>query len=240
MISFIIPIYNAEAYLAQCIESILSQSGEHLLEVILIDDASTDASLSIAQAYSEKDSRITLLSQPHAGQSAARNLGLRNAKGQYIAFVDADDYISDDWCTQHMSAIQGVDYVQSGYYRERWIDGVKKETFVLPKHRYQFTATWARLYKREAIQSIAFTEGMIYEDVLYSVDLWTSGARCKQIDYAGYHYTSNPNSTTAHKHSQARHVVLRCLRERLKVCTIKHKAILLFTIIRLQLHFARL
>ena len=102
MISFIIPIYNAEDYLAQCIESIIAQRGAYSFEIILIDDESTDNSLAIAQAYAGKDSRVIVLTQAHAGQSAARNLGLHHAKGEYIAFVDADDYLAPDWCQQHI------------------------------------------------------------------------------------------------------------------------------------------
>ena len=189
MISFIIPIYNAEQYLAQCIESIIAQRGAYSLEIILIDDESTDNSLAIAQAYAGKDSRVIVLTHAHAGQSAARNLGLHHAKGEYIAFVDADDYLAPDWCQQHIEAIQGVDYVQSGY--------IKENNTVIAKHAYQFTSACLRLYRREALQGLSFPEGMIYEDVLFSAQLWCTNATCRQIPYAGYYYTTNPTSTTS-------------------------------------------
>ena len=229
MISFIIPIYNAEDYLAQCIESIFAQRGAYSYEIILIDDESTDNSLAIAQAYAGKDSRVVVLTQPHAGQSAARNLGLRHAKGEYIAFVDADDYLAPDWCQQHMDAIQGVDYVQSGY--------TKEGKTVIAKHAYQFTSACLRLYKREAIQTICFPEGMIYEDVLFSVQLWCTNATCRQIPYAGYYYTTNPTSTTSKRNQEAEQRIMHELRLLLKGQTCRNKAIILFTILRLKIHF---
>ena len=229
MISFIIPIYNAEGYLAQCIESIQTQRGDFLLEIILIDDQSTDSSLSIAQRYAQADERITVLTQPHAGQSAARNLGLRYAKGEYIAFVDADDYLAPDWCQQHIEAIQGVDYVQSGY--------TKENKTVIAKHAYQFTSACLRLYRREALQGLSFPEGMIYEDVLFSAQLWCTNATCRQIPYAGYYYTTNPTSTTSKRHKEAEQRIMHELRLLLKGQTCRNKVIILFTILRLKIHF---
>ena len=229
MISFIIPIYNAEDYLAQCIESIIAQRGAYSLEIILIDDESTDNSLAIAQAYAGKDSRVIVLTQAHAGQSAARNLGLRHAKCEYIAFVDADDYLAPDWCKQHIEAIQGVDYVQSGY--------TKENKTVIAKHAYQFTSACLRLYRREALHGLSFPEGMIYEDVLFSVQLWCTNATCRQIPYAGYYYTTNPASTTSKRHKEAEQRIMHELRLLLKGQTCRNKVIILFTILRLKIHF---
>ena len=229
MISFIIPIYNAEAYLTQCIESIFAQRGTYSYEIILIDDESTDSSLAIAQTYAGRDSRVNVLTQPHAGQSAARNLGLRHAKGEYIAFVDADDYLAPDWCQQHMEAIEGVDYVQSGY--------TKEGRAVIAKHAYRFTSACLRLYKREALHGLSFPEGMIYEDVLFSVQLWCSNATCRQIPYAGYYYTTNPDSTTSKRNKEAEQRIMHELRLLLKGQTCRNKAIILFTILRLKIHF---
>ena len=200
MISFIIPIYNAEPYLVRCIQSVLKQTTSEPLQVILVDDGSTDNSLAIAQEAAREEKRIVVLRQPHAGQSAARNLGLKHAQGEYVAFVDADDTIAPDWCEKHVEAIEGVDYVQSGN----------------PRNRYQYTVVWNRLYRREAITGLSFPEGMIYEDVLWSVDLWLSKASCRVIRYNGYHYTANPESTTAHSHPEAQKRVLQALRAKRK------------------------
>ena len=223
MISFIIPIYNAEPYLVRCIQSVLKQTTSEPLQVILVDDGSTDNSLAIAQEGAREEKRIVVLRQPHAGQSAARNLGLKHAQGEYVAFVDADDTIAPDWCEKHVEAIEGVDYVQSGN----------------PRNRYQYTVVWNRLYRREAITGLSFPEGMIYEDVLWSVDLWLSKASCRVIRYNGYHYTANPESTTAHSHPEDQKILFRALRERYKNATLRGKLIIAYTICRLKLHFIR-
>ena len=228
MISFIIPIYNAEKYLSACITSLVCQT-EKDLQIILVDDGSTDRSLAIAQEAAREEKRIVVLRQPHAGQSAARNLGLKYAKGEYIAFVDADDAIEQDWCEKHIAAIKGVDYVQSGYTR----NGVQKT----PSSIHQFTSPCMRLYRCEAIAQMRFPEGMIYEDVLWSVDLWLSGATCRIIRYDGYHYTTNPESTTSRPHPEDQKILFCALRERYKNATLRGKLIIAYTICRLKIHF---
>jgi len=235
MISIIVPIYNAERYIASCLDSLLSQS-EKALQIILVDDGSTDGSVSIARNYAARDPRVECYSQPHAGQSAARNEGMRHAKGEYIAFVDADDSLAPEWCETHLKETAGSDYVQSGY--QRILNGIAGKT-QLPKHRYQFTSPCMRLYRRKAIQDLRFEEGMIYEDVLWSVDLWLSGATCHMIDYCGYHYTANPHSTTSQRHPEAEQRVFAELNKRLPGASLKGKMIILYTIIRLKLHFIK-
>ena len=222
MTTFIVPIYNAERYLSACLDSLLAQTAKEL-QIILVDDGSTDGSLAIAKSYTVRDPRVELYRQPHAGQSAARNLGLKHAHGEYVAFVDADDTIAPDWCEKHVEAIEGVDSVQSGN----------------PRNRYQYTVVWNRLYRREAITGLLFPEGMIYEDVLWSVDLWLSKASCRVIRYNGYHYTANPESTTAHSHPEAQKCVLQALRAKRKGASMRGKFIIAYTICRLKLHFIR-
>lgn len=199
------------------------------MQIILVDDGSTDRSLAIAQEWAAKDARLEVYHQPNAGQSVARNLGLKYAKGEYIAFVDADDAIEQDWCEKHMAAINGVDYVQSGYTR----NGVQKT----PSSVHQFTSPCMRLYRREAIAQLRFPEGMIYEDVLWSVDLWLSGATCRIIRYDGYHYTTNPESTTSRPHPEDQKILFCALRERYKNATLRGKLIIAYTICRLKIHF---
>ena len=244
MISFIVPIYNAEKYLTDCIDSLLGQTTTEPLEIILVNDGSTDNSLAIAQAYAKKHAddplrKILLFTQQHSGQSIARNYGMDNATGEYVAFVDADDRIAPDWCNRHLKAIKGVDYVQSGYRRtsdtdeKGWKVGIRQ----LPEHRYRYTSPCMRLYRRSALRNIRFEGGMIYEDVLFSADLWLSGATCCQIRYAGYLYTKNPDSTTSRVHLDAQKRVLQELHNRLPYASWKGKYILWLTIIRLKLYF---
>lgn len=237
MISIIVPIYNAEKYLAACIGSLLAQTVPDI-EIVLVDDESTDGSLMIAGTFAAQDKRIRVLQQAHAGQSVARNYGIEQSKGDYIAFVDADDTIQPDWCERHLAAINGVDYVQSGYQRIQI--GTEQSSVInskLPLHRYQFISPCMRLYRRTAIESLRFEKGMIYEDVAWSADLWLTNATCRTIRYTGYLYTLNPTSTTSTPHPEARKNILCLLRQKYKAATIKGKWILLYTIIRLQFHF---
>ena len=122
-----------------------------------------------------------------------------------------------------------VDYVQSGYTR----NGVQKT----PSSVHQFTSPCMRLYRREAIAQLRFPEGMIYEDVLWSVDLWLSGATCRIIRYDGYHYTTNPESTTSRPHPEDQKILFCALRERYKNATLRGKLIIAYTICRLKIHF---
>lgn len=227
MISFIVPIYNAEQYLPACLDSLLGQTVRDL-QIILVDDSSTDGSLAVAQRYAAQDTRIEIYVQSHAGQSAARNKGLSYVKGDYLAFVDADDTIDANWCETMLQAIEGVDYVQSGYNDTK-----------IPCHRYQFTSPCMRLYRRQVIEDLRFVEGMIYEDVIWSVDLWMRNVRCRRIRYGGYHYRANPHSTTSRRHPEAEQRVFAELKKRVPQADHKGKMILLYTIIRLKLHFLK-
>ena len=256
MISFIVPTYNAEAYLADCITSILGQQGAEPIEVIVVDDGSETEVTGYGLQGTGYEVRV--IRQEHAGQSAARNRGLQAAQGEFIAFVDADDKLEPDWLERHWAAIRDADYVQSGYKRikvkgERLM--VKGERLMAngerlmangerlmangktPWHRYQFTSPCMRLYRREAIEGLWFEEGMIYEDVIWSVDVWLRALRCRMIDYSGYLYTLNPQSTTSGKRPEAEQKVFAVLKERARNATRRGKRIILYTILRLKLHF---
>lgn len=225
MVSFIVPIYNAERYLRKCVESILKQKNVDpmSLQVILVDDGSTDHSLDLARALAGVDGRVEVYAQAHAGQSAARNRGMEHVRGEFIAFVDADDWIEPDWLITHMKAIVNKDYVQSG----------------APRHRFQYTVVWQRLYRRNAIVHLRFPEGMIYEDAVWSVDLWLSGATCRVIQYNGYHYTQNPESTTSKAHPEAQKRVVEELKKRLVGAKFIDRCIIRYTILRIQMHFMK-
>ena len=246
MISIIVPVYNAALFLTDCVDSLLGQTTIEPLEIILIDDGSTDNSLSIAQAYAKKHAedprrKVILLTQQHSGQSIARNLGMQKATGEYIAFVDSDDRLAPDWCDRHLKAIKNVDYVQSGYRRTSegqtnsgWHVGIRR----LPIHQYSYTSPCMRLYRRSALKDIRFEGGMIYEDVLFSTDLWLTNPKYKRINYAGYLYTKNPSSTTAVPHPDAQKRVLEELENRFaNATTWKAKCILWLTMTRLRIHF---
>lgn len=238
-ISVIVPIYNAEKYLAQCIESIIHQTHRDL-QILLINDGSTDSSLSIAQDFAQRDARIEIHTQSNQGQSAARNNGLQHATGEYISFVDADDYLDNDFYETLLPYIANYDCVQIGYRRVSTEGRIMEEK--LPRYFYQFTSPCMRLYHRNIFtqHALTFPEGMIYEDVVFSLDFWKANPTYVQVPYTGYNYTFNPLSTTAKRNRTKEEQLFHILRQRLRhASTFKHWCIVLLTILRLKFHFKR-
>lgn len=137
LISIIVPIYNTEQFLRKCIDSMIQQTYDHV-EIVLVDDGSTDKSLAVCQQYADKDKRILLLTKANGGASEARNLGVSHAKGTYILFVDSDDYIELDACEEFAKAIgafEGIDIVASNI--KSYTDGKEEyELFTaMPTHQ---------------------------------------------------------------------------------------------------------
>lgn len=239
-ISVIVPIYNAELYLAKCIES-LQQQSYTALQIILVNDGSTDGSMSIAERYAQQDSRIELYSHSsNQGQSVARNLGLQHAKGEYISFVDADDYIDSDFYTYMLSHIGKNDCVQIGY--RRVTNKGKVLLKKLPRHFYQFTSPCMRLYRHEVFtkHGLYFPTGMIYEDVIFSLDFWATKPSYKMLRYTGYNYLANANSTTATRNLVAKELLFATLDEKREQSqSIIQKLLIAYTALRLKLHFIK-
>lgn len=239
-ISVIVPIYNTAAYLSRCIESLVNQTYSYL-QIILIDDGSTDNSGAIADEWQAIDSRIEVYHQSNRGQSAARNVGLQHAKGEYIAFVDSDDYIDSNYfSTMLQAADDTTDCVQTGYRR------VKKNGEIIkayhPKHFYQYTSPCMRLYRRGFIEChhLRFPEGMIYEDVVFSIDILLAHPTYKLIPYCGYNYTLNTTSTTSSKRPEAEKELYRQLKQRWQTATsIGDQLLIIYTILRLKIHFLK-
>lgn len=135
-LSVIVPIYNAEKTLCRCVDSILNQTFS-ALEVILVDDGSTDSSLDICEEYAKRDNRVIVFHKENAGLVAARKSGVEIASGEYIGFVDSDDYIEEDMFASLMSeaAITGADIVIGGITFD-YIDHIKKKYNGLPARYY--------------------------------------------------------------------------------------------------------
>lgn len=239
-ISVIVPIYNADLYLAKCIESLINQEYT-ALQIILVDDGSTDHSRAIADQYAKLDSRIEIYSHAtNQGQSAARNTGLRYATGEYISFVDADDYIDTNFYTYMLRHIGNKDCVQIGYKRVTYQGKVFQKK--LPKHFYQFTSPCMRLYRRDIFvkHHLQFPTGMIYEDVIFSLDFWASKPSYKMLSYTGYNYLANANSTTAMRNLVAKELLFATLQEkRQQQKSLLQKLLILYTTLRLRLHFIK-
>jgi glycosyltransferase involved in cell wall biosynthesis len=208
--------------------------------VILVNDGSTDNSLAIAQQYAAKDTRIEVYSQSNQGQSVARNLGLEHARGEYISFVDADDYVDSDFYTYLMQHIGDLDCVQIGYRRVTAQGKVMLQK--LPRHFHQFTSPCMRLYRKDMFvkHKLYFPSGMIYEDVVFSLDFWGTKPSYKMLPYTGYNYLANTQSTTATRNLVAKEVLFATLKEKKQLAqSFLHKLLIQYTILRLKFHFKR-
>ena len=222
VVSIIVPVYNTAAYVARCIESVQAQTYPNW-ELILADDGSTDDSLAICQQYATQDNRIRVLSLPHRKQAAARNSAFQYAIGEYLMYVDADDYILPDCLEKTVHAIGDKDVLQ-----------FQSRSF------YRLVSACMRLYRTAYIRQaqILFPEGVYYEDVYFSIQLWLSHPRYTILPYKGYVYTTNVGSTTAQVHTQDKAQLWVWLRLMLKKANSpKDRAILLYTTLRLKVHF---
>ena len=235
MISVIVPIYNVAPYLAQCLDSLQRQTYSDM-QVVLVNDGSTDDSPAIAHRYVQQDKRFILVNQANGGLSAARNTGLEHAKGEYVTFVDSDDYIDDDYLATLIRHAEGYDVVQSGFRRVNDQGNILRE--VKPHPTYRLNSACFRLYRRTFLteNSLAFEVGQFYEDVLFSAKMWLSHPRINTIDYCGYNYRVNSSSITSLRHDTR--YLFNCLRQMQHEATTLHdRWILCYTRLRLRAHF---
>ena len=176
MISVIIPVYNVEDYLRQCIDSVLAQTFTDI-EVILVDDGSTDSSGDICREYATGDARIRLIHKANRGLSSARNAGLEIARGSHVYFIDSDDLMTAD-CLERLEQARretGSDIVCGGYTHEPRELGSGKGRLTVPSHEaiditlHQrpgiLNTAWGKLYPRQIFDELRFTEGIWYEDL---------------------------------------------------------------------------
>ena len=132
LVTIIVPVYNTSKYLNKCLDTLLAQTYENI-EIILVDDGSTDNSLEICKSYEEKDKRIVVISKPNGGSSSARNVGLDAAKGSYVGFVDSDDYVDGDFVSLMMEAIEKYDVPMAQISRDEINeDGTKRDDICTP------------------------------------------------------------------------------------------------------------
>lgn len=180
-VSVIVPVYNVEAYLPRCMESLLSQSYQ-ALEIILIDDGSTDSSGTLCDGYGAKDSRVRVIHKKNGGAASAKNAGLRVATGEYLSFVDSDDYLEPGayaFLVEQLEA-HGADVVQSGY-RDVFPDRCEERIASAEICKYEnteylrrFTQDWTcallwdKLYRRSVFEGIFFEEGHIIDDEFFT------------------------------------------------------------------------
>ncbi|WP_294561629.1 glycosyltransferase family A protein [uncultured Traorella sp.] len=198
-VSIIIPVYNSEQYLARCIESILCQSYQNF-EIILINDGSTDHSEDIIKSYITRfPEKFKYEFQKNSGAPVARNKGIDIAHGDYITFVDSDDYLDADFLISLIKYNEDKDVIISGYKKT---DGEKMLYVKKPKINYwslfKYTTNWANLYKTSFIKenNIRFERFRIGEDVDFTFNCIIHLNSYAIISYAGYNYFTNSSSVT--------------------------------------------
>lgn len=228
LISIIIPFYNASKYIERCLKSVIEQTYK-TIEIILVDDGSTDNSIDITKEFLKFDERIKIIQKKNSGVSDSRNLGIDNAQGEWICFVDSDDYIEKDYVkTLYNYAIKNeVDIVYSGI---RVINGTEVTlktnncgTKILENANIKDVMRslidnctledsnidlqvlgypFAKLLKKSIVKDIKFErEISIREDALFNMDVLDNAHRILFVEYVGYNYIIHPNSAMEKFHS---------------------------------------
>lgn len=201
LISVVLPIYNISGYLDKCMVSVLNQTYSNL-EIIMVDDGSTDESPAICDSYKERDSRIVVYHKSNGGLSDARNYGIERANGLYITCIDPDDYVDLDYIEylqmlvrkyntkmaicQHRVHYGNGSLKENGMLGDEMIDNEKSIERML-YHDVIDTSAWAKLYHRELFLNVKYPKGKIFEDIA------TTYALMLQCDYIAVGYESKYN-----------------------------------------------
>ncbi|PAV31545.1 hypothetical protein CIL05_02485 [Virgibacillus profundi] len=218
LISIIVPVYNVEMYLEKCLLSICNQTKKEL-EILLINDGSTDNSPSICEEFAKKDPRIVVIHQSSQGVSAARNTGIKNATGELVGFVDSDDWILPDMFENLENILEenNCDISICGYARQFGdeVTDIRENNhfLTLPQEEslrelfrgkiYRF-ALWNKLYRRHCFDNITFPLGRIHEDLAVSYKLFLKANRIVNTSKTGYIYRTREESILTTKFHKGR------------------------------------
>lgn len=210
-LSIIVPMYNVEEYIVDCINSVLQQKTKYQYEIILVDDGSTDDTSCIVRQFLQNE-RVVLITQNNQGQSVARNKAITNSKGRYLMMLDGDDLLTDDSIDVLMdAAVQTNSDIVEGKicrFTDKLVINLKEESkririekpqenskFVLSCYGYSV----AKIYRRELWETLRYPEGYIFEDIISKFILRRKANQVAFIDYSVYGYRWNPNSSSHDK-----------------------------------------
>lgn len=242
LISIIIPVYNVEKYLNQCIESVVNQTYSNL-EIILIDDGSPDNCPMICDEWGKRDNRITVIHKKNGGLSSARNAGLAIAHGDFIGFVDSDDFVESDMYERLLNAIKinnadiaccGRNLVNENGVKTGVIytsDNIRiyTESDVIKNLFYGINydeAIWDKIYHKEFFDNIKFPEGEINEDIVLMVKKFINIAKLVHIGEAKYNYRFNLQGITKSSYSSKKRDTLNHINYIKKYVSENHKELL--------------
>ncbi|MBR6435946.1 MAG: glycosyltransferase family 2 protein, partial [Thermoguttaceae bacterium] len=233
-ISVIIPVYNVEPYLRECLDSVVNQTFRDI-EIICVNDGSTDGSPAILEEYAAKDSRIIIIHQQNGGLSAARNSGMNAAKGDFILFVDSDDYIKQNTLeiTYNAAIESGAEMVMFCIYNDKNFAPAaikapcsisEPVTDLLSKMKlvfFQGPSAWKWLYKKTYLDrmNLWFIKGLIFEDVPFVLNAALHSNYIKVIPYHLYFYREHLDTIT--KKRNRNHCDYSCLSYKLALESVK-------------------
>lgn len=215
LISIIIPVYNAEHYLQRCVHAVLGQDYNHF-EVVLVDDGSTDGSGQLCDEYAEKDKRVHVIHQQNQGASIARQNGLRNAKGEYVTFIDSDDWVANDYVSklydfivEHHATVSacGVQRVKENeninFQRTEHQSFLLSFEDLMPRFfKYEFWGFPGKLYKKSVLSQLTFPKATLSEDYLVMTQLFLKERQMAYTEAPLYFYEYHPNSLSHQKLSK--------------------------------------
>lgn len=216
-ISVIIPIYNVEKYLAQCLDSVLNQTYRNL-EIILVNDGSTDSSPRICDEYAAKDPRIKVIHKSNEGSAAARNDGLKLATGELIGFIDSDDIVADHFYEKLLKSL--IDHhadiaeckfiefenqippnVNSSININTYIDYDTEASIGAYLDEQLSVVVWNKLYRKEVLKDIFFPNGKYIDDIFWSYKVFANSAKTVCIGDVLYFYRRHESSIMGKKYS---------------------------------------
>jgi glycosyltransferase involved in cell wall biosynthesis len=210
LITVIIPVYRVEAYLERCVDSVLKQTFRNT-EIILVDDGSPDACPALCDAYARRDDRVRVIHQENQGLSGARNAGIEKAAGQYLAFVDSDDYLAPEFLERLYQAcvetdsdmsvcrweyVKGEAIPEKGGGETRVFTGRQMLGNLYTADGAYFVVAWNKLYRRELFEGIRYPLGVIHEDEATTYRIYDKVQRAAYVDSSLYGYFVTPSSIT--------------------------------------------
>lgn len=215
-LSIIVPVYNVEKYLPKCLESLIKQTLKDI-EIICVNDGSMDNSLAILKEFASKDSRIRIINNQHQGVAKTRNTGIEQSTGEYIGFVDSDDYIDIDFfeklynsATKSNSDIAIASILKhknffniynAKYTKEETAITIQDKIKLCEDKKHFFFYAWNKIYHSGFIKenNIKFSEGQIYEDVMFAIKALYYSNKIISVYGTKYHYIEHENSLTKYK-----------------------------------------
>lgn len=232
LVSIVLPIYNVEKYLRKCIETVINQTYTNV-EIILVNDGSIDNSLEICKEFKEKDKRIKIINKKNGGLSDARNVGLKNAQGKYICFIDSDDFISEKYIEELHNLIvennaqiavcsfENVDEDEKSISKKEIISQVISGKKILEqindKSFYPASiVAWNKLYDINLFKNIIYPVGKIHEDEFTTYKLYYLAEKVVTTSKCLYYYRKVPTSITNRKFNIKKLDALEALEERVK------------------------